>query len=354
MKHRILILNPGSTSTKIAVYDDEEPIFQAHLAHSLESLSHFAHPSEQLDFRLGVILKTLEDEGLMLRFDAVMARGGLTKPVTGGIYAVNARMLHDLEHAEREHACNLGAPLAYRIAAMSGCGAYIADPGVVDELEPEARLTGSPLMPRHTIWHALNQRATARRFAAETGRCYESLNLIVCHMGGGITVAAHRHGRAIYVNNGLTGDGPFTPERSGSLPAADLIRLCFSGQYTQRQLLRRIAGEAGLAAHLGTNDVRQVVERIERGDEKARLVLDAMIYQTARQIGAQATVLCGKVDAILLTGGIAHSAYVVERLRRRIEFIAPLHVYPGEDEMHALNDNALAVLRGQRKAKIYG
>ena len=227
------------------------------------------------------------------------------------------------------------------------------DPGVVDELSPLARISGSPLMPRICIWHALNQRAIARRYARGIGKEYEDLNLIICHLGGGISVAAHDHGRAIDANNALDGEGPFSPERAGSLPAADLIRLCFSGKYSEKQLLKRIAGKAGLNAHLGTNNMREILQRIQQGDKHAELIVDAMIYHVAKNIAAEAAVLCGKVDAILLTGGMAHSDYLVSRLRQRIDFLAPVYTFPGEDEMEALALNALAVLQKKREAKVY-
>jgi butyrate kinase len=252
------------------------------------------------------------------------------------------------------HACNLGCLIAHEIAAMiPGCRSFIADPGVVDELSPLARISGSPLMPRICIWHALNQRAIARRYARGIGKEYEDLNLIICHLGGGISVAAHEHGKAIDANNALDGEGPFSPERAGSLPAADLIRLCFSGKYNEKQLLKRIAGKAGLNAHLGTNNMREILERIKQGDKHAELVVEAMLYHVAKNIAAESAVLCGNIDAILLTGGMAHSDYIVSELRRRIGFLAPVYTFPGEDEMEALALNALAVLQGKREAKIY-
>ena len=208
-------------------------------------------------------------------------------------------------------------------------------------------------MPRICIWHALNQRAIARRYARGIGKEYEDLNLIICHLGGGISIAAHEHGKAIDANNALDGEGPFSPERAGSLPAVDLIRLCFSGKYTEEQLLKRIAGKAGLNAHLGTNDMREILNRINHGDEHAKLIVDAMIYHVAKNIAAEGAVLCGQIDAILITGGMAHSEYIIHELRRRIGFLAPVYTFPGEDEMEALALNALAVLTGRREAKVY-
>ncbi len=353
---RILVINPGSTSTKMAVYEDETPILQRSITHSADELSQYGDVTEQQEFRRELVLNELEQNGIPLRFDAVIGRGGLVKPLSGGVYEINQRMIDDTRYGcvMHNHACNLGCLIAHEIAAsIPGCRSFIADPGVVDELSPYARISGSPLMPRIAIWHALNQRAIARRYAREIGREYEDLNLIICHLGGGISVAAHEKGKAIDANNALDGEGPFSPERAGSLPAADLIRLCFSGKYNEKQLLKRIAGKAGLNAHLGTNDMREVMERIRRGDEHAQLVVDAMLYHVAKNIAAESAVLCGNVDAILLTGGLAHSDYIVEELHRRIGFLAPVYVYPGENEQEALALNALAVLQGKREAKIY-
>ena len=353
---KILVINPGSTSTKMAVYHDEKPILLRNITHTAEELSPFDAITEQQDFRRQLVLTELQRSDIPLQFDAVIGRGGLVKPIAGGVYEINQQTIDDTLHGcvMHNHACNLGCLIAYEIAAsIPGCRAFIADPGVVDELSPLARISGSPLMPRICIWHALNQRAIARRFARGIGKEYEDLNLIICHLGGGISVAAHEHGRAIDANNALDGEGPFSPERAGSLPAADLIRLCFSGKYTEKQLLKRIAGKAGLTAHLGTNNMREILERIKKGDEQAQLLVDAMLYHTAKQIASEAAVLCGNIDAILLTGGMAHSDYIVSELRRRIAFLAPVYTFPGEDEMEALALNALAVLQGKRDVKIY-
>jgi len=353
---KILVINPGSTSTKIAVYVEEKPILLRNIPHTADSLAHFDAITEQQDFRRQVILDELKHSDIPLQFDAVIGRGGLVKPIAGGVYEINEKMVEDTLHGcvMHNHACNLGCLIAYEIAnTIPNCRAFIADPGVVDELSPLARISGSPLMPRICIWHALNQRAIARRYAREIGKEYEDLNLIICHLGGGISVAAHEHGRAVDANNALDGEGPFSPERAGSLPAADLIRLCFSGKFTEKQLLKRIAGKAGLTAHLGTNNMREILEHILQGDEKAKLIVDAMLYHTAKQIASEAAVLCGNIDAILLTGGMAHSDYVVNELRRRIGFLAPVHCFPGENEMEALALNALAVLQGKREAYIY-
>lgn len=351
----ILVINPGSTSTKFAVYEDEKPMLLRSIRHTMEELSQFNDVTEQFEFRKNLVINELTRMGCEFHFAAVVGRGGLAKPVEGGVYEINEKMLADTrgEHAHR-HACDLGCIIAYEIAKdIPGCRSFIADPGVVDELNDYARISGSPLMPRICIWHALNQRAIARRFANEIGKEYEELNLIICHLGGGISVAAHEHGRAVDANNALDGEGPFSPERAGSLPAADLIRLCFSGKYTEDQLLKRVAGKAGLIAHLGTNDLREIEDRMGRGDEHAKLLIDAMIYHVAKNIVAEGAVLCGKVDAILLTGGMARSEYIIRQLRKRIDFLAPTYCYPGEDEMEALANNALAVMQGRREAKVY-
>ena len=309
---RLLVINPGSTSTKIAVYENETPLLVRNIRHTVEELSAFPRVIDQFEFRKSLVLRELEVNDIPFRFDAVIGRGGLVKPIPGGVYEVNEAMKRDTLHAMRTHACNLGGLIADELAAaLPGCRAFIADPGVVDELEEVARITGSPLMPRITIWHALNQKAIARRYAAEHGTRYEDLDLIVCHLGGGISVAVHRHGRAVDANN------------------------------------------AGLTAHLGTTDIPAIIQSIEAGDDHARLVLDAMIYNVAKSIGAASTVLCGKVDAILLTGGIAYSDYVISRLRERISFLAPVFVYPGEDEMEALALNALGALRGELPVQVY-
>lgn len=351
---RILVINPGSTSTKIAVYEDETPLLVRNIRHTVEELSAYPQVIDQFEFRKDLVLRELETNEIPFAFDAIIGRGGLVKPIPGGVYEVNEAMKRDTVHAMRTHACNLGGLIADELAStLPDCRAFIADPGVVDELEDVARITGSPLMPRITIWHALNQKAIARRFASEQGARYEDLNLIICHLGGGISVAVHRHGRAIDANNALDGEGPFSPERAGTLPAGQLIDLCFSGQLTKDELKKRISGRAGLTAHLGTTDILAIIKSIKEGDKKAELVLDAMIYNVAKAIGGASTVLYGKIDAILLTGGIAYSDYIISRLKERISFLAPVHVYPGEGEMESLAFNALGALKGELAVNIY-
>lgn len=351
---KLLTINPGSTSTKIAVFNDLDPELTINIKHTVDELSRFARVSDQFEYRRDLVLNTLRENGKPLRFDAIVGRGGLLKPIEGGVYEVNDVMLSEMEHPMRNHASNLGCRLAADIASrIPGCRALTADPGVVDELDDIARVSGSPLMPRVTTWHALNQRAIARRHAAATGTRYEDLNLIIAHLGGGISIGAHRHGRCIDVNNAFDGEGPFSPERAGSLPPGALIDLCYSQRYTREQLKRRISGNAGLAAHLGTTDVAAIVESIDKGDKKAELILNSMIYQIAKNIGSAAVTLFGQIDAILLTGGVAYSDYVVSRIRSRVEFLAPIFVYPGENEMLALASNGLGALNGTIEIKEY-
>ena len=345
---KILVINPGSTSTKIAVYEDDKPVFIKKISHEISSLAQFDRITDQYHFRKQLVLEELKANNIPFKFDAVIGRGGLVKPICGGVYVINEAMRNDTIHAKRTHACNLGCLIAAELAEnIPNCKAFIADPGVVDELEDIARISGSPLLPRISTFHALNQKAIARRYAKEQNTEYESLDLIVCHMGGGISVGVHRHGKVIDVNNTLDGEGPFSPERAGTLPAGQLVDLCFSGQYTREDLKKRISGQAGLAAHLGTTDMRIVEERIHNGDVKAELVSEAMVYNVAKTIGGAATVLYGKVDAILITGGLAYSDYLMPMLKERIKFIAPIFEYPGEDEMEALAMNALGALTGE-------
>lgn len=351
---KILAINPGSTSTKIAVFEDAIPVMTHTIRHSVEELSRFRRVIDQLDYRRELVEKALADDAIPFEFDAVIGRGGLTQPIPGGVYEVNDEMVKAMYQSPRDHACNLGSLIAHDIAgAIDGCKAFIADPGIVDEMDDIARVTGSPIMPRITTWHALNQRAIGRRFARDysaqhpdSPKKYREMNLIICHLGGGISVGAHKHGRCVDVNNAFDGEGPFSPERAGSLPSGSLIDLCYSGRYTKEELKKRISGKAGLAAHLGTVAIPEVEQRIANGDEHARLVLDAMIYQIAKSIAALSPVFYGDIDAILITGGIAYSDYVISRLKKRVGFLAPVHVYPGEDELEALALNALGALNG--------
>lgn len=351
---KVLVINPGSTSTKIAVFEDGKQVWIKNIHHSTEELKDFARISDQYDYRKGYVLRELAEAGIEVAFDAVIARGGLLHPISGGVYAVNQKMREDLLSAKKEHACNLGALIATEIACVSGgCPAFIADPVVVDEMEEVARVSGIAALPRVSIFHALNQKAIARRYAAEAGKKYEELNLVVAHLGGGISVGAHCHGRVIDVNNALDGEGPFSPERAGTLPAGQLVDLCFSGKYTQAEVKKMLCGKGGLVDLYGTNDCLTVEQAAEAGDKKAVLIMDAMIYGVAKNIGAMHAVLGCKTDAILVTGGIAYSKPLMAKLKERVEGMAPVVVYPGEDEMGALAMNAFKVLQGEFVAKQY-
>lgn len=351
---RVLAVNPGSTSTKIAVYDNEQPVFEQVLRYTSEQLAPFGPVIAQFEFRQQGILRALQENGIELTsLDAVVGRGGLLKPIEGGTYTVNEVMIDDLRLTPREHASNLGAVIAKEIADGLNIPAFIVDPVVVDELADIARVSGLPGYDRISIFHALNQKAVARRISKELGKDYEHVNLLVTHMGGGITIGVHQGGRVIDVNDGLSGEGPFTPERTGGLPAMHLLELCYSGKYSHSEAKKKIAGQGGMVAYLGTNDGREVVKRIEAGDAKAKLVYEAMAYQIAKEIAAGAAVLYGKVDAIVLTGGLAHDKQLVNLISDRIKFIADVKVVPGEDEMSALVEGALRVLRKEELAKEY-
>lgn len=352
---KILVINPGSTSTKIAVYEDTTPIFQETLRHSAQELAPYAHILDQYQFRKDVITAMLKQHQIALTtLDAVVGRGGLVYPLEGGCYQVNDQMIQDLRDVVMgEHASNLGALIAQAIGDEIGKPAFIVDPVVVDELEPLARYSGLPELPRISIFHALNQKAVAKRVANELGKPYTACNLIVVHLGGGISVGAHKQGRVVDVNNALDGDGPFSPERSGGLPVGPLAKLCFSGHSTLDQIKKMITGKGGLVAYLGTNDGREVGQRIVQGDPHAKEVYEAMAYQVAKEIGAMATVLRGQIDAIVLTGGMANDTRLVNWIVERISFLAPVKIVPGEDEMIALCEGVLPVLRGAEPAKTY-
>jgi butyrate kinase len=355
-KNLILAINPGSTSTKIAVYNGTEQLFLKNLKHSAEELAPFAKIADQYEFRKEIILKEVSDADFNLKeFKVIIGRGGLIKPVSSGVLEINEMMLEDLRQGrEGQHASNLGGLIAYDIAqGIPGAKAVIADPVVVDELCDFARISGHPLMPRKSVFHALNQKAIARRYAKEVNKKYEELNLIGVHLGGGISVAAHQNGKVIDVNQALDGDGPFSPERSGTLPVNELIKVCFSGKYTEQEIKKMVVGAGGYVAYLGTNDAYQVECKAKEGDKKFEFIQEAMAYQISKEVGAMSTVLKGKVDAIFLTGGIAYSKPFVELLKERIEFIAPVHVYPGEDEMGALALNALMLIKGETQSIKY-
>jgi butyrate kinase len=353
---RILVINPGSTSTKIAVFENERPLHSETIVHPHQQIAAFPRIPDQYAFRRDAVLAFLERHAVDPRsLDAVVGRGGLLRPLDSGTYRVNQRMLQELRspHKDRDHVVNLGALIANEIAQPLGIPAFIVDPVCVDELDPPARVSGLPEIERKSFSHALSLKSAARHAARDLGRRYEELNLVVAHLGGGISVTAHRAGRMIDVNQALDGTGPFSPERVGGLPFGDVMRLCFSGTYTYDELFRRLTRQGGLLAHLGTNDAVEVEKRITQGDEHARLIYEALAYQIAKEIGLMATVLKGRVDAIVLTGGLAHSSMLVGWIRERVEWIAPLLVYPGQDEMLAMAQGALRVLRGEEQAKEY-
>ena len=346
MAYKILIINPGSTSTKIGVYENETQLMEETLRHSTEEIAQYDTIYDQKDFRKEVILKVLKEKGVNLdEINVVVGRGGLLKPIPGGTYETTPELLEDLKIGKQgQHASNLGGILAKEIATEIHVPSYIVDPVVVDELQDVARLSGHPEMPRISIFHALNQKAVAKRYAKENNKSYEDLNLIVVHMGGGVSVGAHKQGKVIDVANALDGDGPFSPERSGGLPSGALMKVCFSGKYTQAEVGKMINGNGGFNAYVGTNDMR---------DEQAKLVMEAFHYQLAKEIGAMAVVLGGKVDQIILTGGIAYNQVTQDYFKNTVGFLAPITIYPGEDELLALAQGALRVMSGEEPAKIY-
>ena len=355
MSIKSLIINPGSTSTKIGVFEDETLLFEETLRHSTEEIAQFANIVDQKDFRKKIITDLLESKNFDIKsLNVVVGRGGMLKPIPGGTYAVSEELLADLKAGvQGQHASNLGGILAKEIGDSIGAPSYIVDPVVVDELMPIARYSGVPELPRVSIFHALNQKAVAKRYARETGKAYESLRLIVVHMGGGVSVGAHENGKVIDVFNALDGDGAFSPERAGGVPNGALIKMCFSGKYTEKEVYGKMVGKGGFNAYLGTNDMREVTRMANEGDEKAIEAKQAFLLQVAKDIGSMACVLKGKVDQIIVTGGIAYGADVVAALKAYAEGIAPFTVYPGEDELLALAQGALRVLKGEEEAKTY-
>ncbi len=355
MSIKSLIINPGSTSTKIGVFEDETLLFEETLRHSTEEIARYASIVDQKDFRKQIILDLLKEKDFDVHsLQVVVGRGGMLKPIPGGTYAVSDELLADLKvGVQGQHASNLGGILAREIADSIGVPSYIVDPVVVDELAPISRYSGVPELPRTSVFHALNQKAVAKRYAKEQGKAYESLNLIVVHMGGGVSVGAHEKGRVIDVFNALDGDGAFSPERAGGVPSGALIKMCFSGKYTEKEVYKKFVGAGGFNAYSGTNDMRDVEKMVEGGDTVAAEVREAFIMQVAKDIGAMACVLKGSIDQIIITGGIAYDKVVVAGLKERAGFIAPITVYPGEDELLALTQGALRVMNGEEKAMVY-
>lgn len=352
---KILVINPGSTSTKIAVYEGEKPVFLKNLHHGNEELGKLTSVEDQFKFRKDLIIYEITNAGISVNdLDLVVARGGLLKPIESGIYEVNDRMISDLVNAERQHASNLGALIAHEISkTKQGLKSYIADPVVVDELDDIARYSGHPKFSRISIFHALNQKAVARSFAQSLGKKYEDLNLIIVHMGGGISVGAHCKGKVIDVNQALDGEGPFSPERSGTLPMGDVIKAAFSGNYTQEEMQKMIVGNGGMSAYAGTNDAYKLELAAIDGDKDAENLYKAMAYQIAKEVGAMAAVLKGDIDGIILTGGLAKSDYLNNFIKERISFLANVIVFPGEDEMRSLAMNGILLMKGEINNKVY-
>ena len=354
-EYKILAINPGSTSTKIAIFEDESLLYEKTLSHSSEEVGQYEKIADQFEFRKSVIEDALKESSLNVEdLDAIVGRGGLLKPIRGGTYKVSEVMVQDLKVGILgEHASNLGGIIAKEMADKASIPSFIVDPVVVDEMEDVARISGVPEIPRISIFHALNQKAIGRRAAKDMNKNYENCNFLIVHMGGGVTVGAHKKGKVVDNTNGLDGEGPFSPERSGGLPVGGLIRICYDGQLTKYEIGKRIKGNGGVVAYLGTNDIREVEDMISKGDENAYLIYNAMVYQICKEIGAYATVLKGKVDAIILTGGIAYSQTIRNKIEDRVKFIAPVKVYPGEDEMIALAQGVLRVLKGEEEALDY-
>ena len=355
MSYVSLIINPGSTSTKIGVFEDETLLFEETLRHTTEEIAQYGSIFEQKDFRKEVILNILKEKDFDLKkLNFIVGRGGMLKPIPGGTYKVSNALLNELIVGKQgQHASNLGGILAKEIGDSLGIPSYIVDPVVVDELEDIARLSGVPELPRRSVFHALNQKAVAKRYAKEIGKKYEDLNLIVVHMGGGVSVGAHKGGKVVDVFNALDGEGAFSPERAGAVPPGDLVKLCFSGKYDEKTIYKKLVGNGGFNAYLGTNDARIVEAKAKEGDPTAQAVFSAFHYQVAKDIGAMSTVLGGKVDQIILTGGIAYGKTTCDAIKAKVGWIAPITVYPGEDELLALCQGGLRVTLGEEKAMEY-
>jgi butyrate kinase len=350
----ILVINPGATSTKFAVYEGENVRLKKTVEHSAQDTGRFCKIADQHQYRLELVLDEMGKAGINpQQLTAVVARGGLLKPLKGGTYRINKKMVEDLSQALRgEHASNLGAIIAFELENKLGIPSFIVDPVSVDEMEPEARLSGLPDLERVSLSHALNMKAVARKVAKEMGKKYEEVNFVVAHLGTGISVTPHRQGRMVDVNNAKE-EGPFSPDRCGGVPAGQLVKLCFSGKYTFEQLKEKFSTKGGLYAYMGTTDIREVTGMADSGDDRAALILDAMAYQVVKEIGAMAAVLAGEVHRVILTGGIAYSERIVSYIRERVSFIAPVEVIPGEEELEALAFGALRVLRKEEPAQTY-
>ena len=353
-KGYILAINPGSTSTKLSIFKDEHCVVTSNLTHSSDEIKKFEKIYDQKDMRTTLILEWLEDQNIALEdLSAVVGRGGLLRPMPGGTYEITPKMLEDLKIGyQAQHASNLGGVIAYDIAKKVSIPALIVDPVAVDEIVDVARISGLPEIPRRSLVHALNIKAVTRRVCTKLNKDFDNSTFVVAHIGGGISVSPVKNGRILDVNN-ANEEGPFSPERTGGLPVGDLAKLAFSGKYTLPQLKKKLTGEGGLVAYLNTNDGRIVDKMIEEGDAKAELIFRAMAYQIAKEIGAMATVVSGKIDAIILTGGVVYNKRITTWISEMVSFIAPIELVPGEDEMLALAQGAMRVVKGEEKAKIY-
>lgn len=352
----IIAINPGSTSTKIAVYHNKECIFEENIKHSAEELAPYEKITDQFEFRKRAILQKLNGAKVdREKVRVIMGRGGLVRPIESGVYTINDKMKYDLVHSPiGEHASNLGGFIAEDLAKeFPNARAYICDPVVTDEMDEIARVAGHPEFTRRSVFHALNQKATARRHAVAVGKKYEELNLIVVHLGGGISIGAHRNGKVVDVNHAIGGEGPFSPERTGSIPVIDAVRMAYSGKYTEKEFVKMLVGQGGLCAHLGTNNAYEVEQRVKNGDQKATLIYEAMAFQVSKYIGMMAVTLKGKVDGILITGGIAYDKWFVGKLREYVDWVGPFFIYPGENEMEALAMNAWRVVMGEVEVQEY-
>lgn len=353
--YRILVINPGSTSTKIAVFENETAIVSESIKHSTEDLRAFNDIWEQYDYRKSAIINEIAKHGFNLKyFDVIACRGGNTKPIEGGIYLLNEDMLKDMKSGlYGKHATNVGGLISYDLGKALGIPVITLDPPVTDELCKYARYTGIPLITRQSSFHALNQKATARKVAEKLGKSYQEVNMIVAHMGGGISIGAHEKGRVIDVNNALDGDGPFSPERAGSVPTGDLVKLCYSGRYREDEVLKMLTGKGGLTAHLNSNSGLEIEEMIKKGNDMAKEIYLTMAYQVAKEIGAAAAALKGELDAIAFTGSLAYSELLMNTIKEYVGFLAPIYMVPGENEMEALAAGAMRYLSGTEMPKVY-
>jgi len=351
---RILVINPGGTSTKISVFEDKQEVYKTNIKHTQEDIKNFKSVFQQFKYRKDLIVNALLENGFPISsFNCIVGRGGLMKPISGGTYAINDRMIDDLKNAiSGEHPSNLGAVIAKNIGDQIGVPSFVVDPVSVDEFQDISRITGLSDIEKASWLHALNHKAVCRKAAEEMGGKYENYNFIVAHLGSGISIGAHHKGKMIDGSGGRS-DGPFSPERSGGLPTYDLIQLCYSGKYSHEEMVKKVSSVGGMYDYLGTKDLVEIEERAANGDEKARLILDAFIYKVAKEIAMYGAALCGEVDKIILTGGIAYSELITSQVMKRVSYLAPVEIIPGEMEMKALALGAFRVLTKQEAAKDY-